>query len=108
VFLIVVGVLGSRRLSAIASFRAFEVVGIASYSIYLVHHPIIDALAHAGVPLWIAVPIALAAGFAFWRFVETPLVRREVRRKIERALRLSFLFPKGRRVPEEATVRGTF
>jgi peptidoglycan/LPS O-acetylase OafA/YrhL len=108
VFLIVVGVLGSRRLSAIASFRAFEVVGIASYSIYLVHHPIIDALAHAGVPLWIAVPIALAAGFAFWRFAETPLVRREVRRKIERALRLSFLFPKGRRVPEEATVRGTF
>jgi peptidoglycan/LPS O-acetylase OafA/YrhL len=47
-FLIVVGVMGSPRLTACFSIRALEVVGIASYSIYLVHHPIIDALAHAG------------------------------------------------------------
>jgi peptidoglycan/LPS O-acetylase OafA/YrhL len=105
VFLIVVGVMGSRHLATIFSLRALEVVGIASYSIYLVHHPIVDALAHAGVALWIAVPVAIAAGFAFWRFVETPLVRRDVRRKIEGALRLSFLFKRRVRASEDTTVR---
>jgi peptidoglycan/LPS O-acetylase OafA/YrhL len=106
VFLIVVGVMGSPRLAAWFSFRPFELVGIASYSIYLVHHPIVAALARAGVALPIAVTAAIAAGFAFWRFVETPLVRRSVRRKIEAALRLSFVFSRRAGVPEEPSVRG--
>jgi exopolysaccharide production protein ExoZ len=106
-FLIVVGVMGNRRVARLFSFRVLERIGIASYSIYLVHHPIVDALARAGVALWIAGLVAIVAGFAYWRFVEMPLLRREVRGRIERALRLSFLFPRRGRTPEEANVGGT-
>jgi len=97
VFLIVVGVMGNSRLATCFSLPVLDLVGIASYSIYLVHHPIVDALAHAGIPLIAAVPIAIGAGFLFWRFVEAPLVRPTVRRKIEDALRRSVLFLRGPR-----------
>jgi peptidoglycan/LPS O-acetylase OafA/YrhL len=104
-FLIVVGVMGSKRAAKLFSFRAFELIGIASYSIYLVHHPVVASLARAGVTLWLAVPVAIAVGFAFWYFVERPLVRREVRRAVEAALRLPFLFRSRARAAEEPVVR---
>jgi len=88
-FLIVVGVMGNRRLASIFSFRAFTAIGIASYSIYLVHHPIVDALARLGLPLVVDAWLAVGCGFVFWRCVEVPLLRRAVRRKIEDALRPS-------------------
>lgn len=80
------------RLFAVAPLRA---IGFASYSIYLVHQPIIDWLGQQGIAWPLAGCISLLAGFAFWYFVERPLVAPPVRRRIEE--RLSKLFGRLRR-----------
>ena len=76
--------------------RALCAVGVAAYSIYLTHQPIIDIWSeHAGLrvaPVWSfsgAVALSLLAGFAFWLFGERPFVERPLR-----PLLISWLEPK--------------
>jgi peptidoglycan/LPS O-acetylase OafA/YrhL len=59
--------------------------GIASYSIYLVHEPIVDILVHkfAGpAGFAVAAAVALAVGFAFWFVAERPFTTGSLRRPL--------------------------
>jgi len=84
-FLLVVAA-GTVPLSRLFSLRPMVVAGIASYSIYLVHLPVIGLLERHGVPMWPASILALGFGFVFWRYVERPCLRPEVRGAIESAI----------------------
>jgi peptidoglycan/LPS O-acetylase OafA/YrhL len=84
-FLVVV-LAGMMPLRAFFAWRPMVVTGIASYSIYLVHFPVIGGLERRGVESWAATVIALGAGFAFWWLVERPFLEPTVRGKIEAAL----------------------
>jgi peptidoglycan/LPS O-acetylase OafA/YrhL len=73
----------ARRLDSHFSVRPWQALGDASYSIYLIHYPVISVvckvLNSAGVrgtlaAFAIGVTAALIAGFAFHRFVEVPLL----------------------------------
>jgi len=62
----------------------FVRVGVASYSIYLVHEPIVAAVVTALRPLYgdpvatvAAIALGLAAGFVLWAVVERPLTQPE-------------------------------
>jgi peptidoglycan/LPS O-acetylase OafA/YrhL len=48
-------------------------IGVASYSIYLIHEPLIAMLEHVNVFPPVAFAIALGIGLAFWWSVERPL-----------------------------------
>jgi peptidoglycan/LPS O-acetylase OafA/YrhL len=67
------------------SARAFIATGVASYAIYLVHEPIVDAIVHT-VPgpagFGIAATAALAAGFGFWAIAERPFTTGTLRRPL--------------------------
>ena len=87
-FFALLAVLTSRRLSAVARAPALVGVGVFSYSLYLIHEPVVH-LAYAlfrqrqltpaeqflvyecGV-----LPLCVALGYVFYRLVERPLVRR--------------------------------
>lgn len=63
------------RLRRILSFRPFAAIGTASYSIYLVHEPIVTQVEHSlRLPfvqsMVVAYLAAVAAGFAFWLLFE--------------------------------------
>jgi peptidoglycan/LPS O-acetylase OafA/YrhL len=97
-FLIVVAAtLRGSRLATALSHRWLEAVGVASYSIYLINHPVFDAAMHVGFPRLAAVALAIGAGFLFWACVERPLLRRPVRARIENALRLPIWRKQARR-----------
>jgi peptidoglycan/LPS O-acetylase OafA/YrhL len=85
-FAVVLAVVGNAFLRRAFSARALVAVGVASYSIYLVHHPLIEAFAYAGFPVPLAFALAIVCGFAFWRLVEEPFLRPRVRRAVEDAL----------------------
>jgi peptidoglycan/LPS O-acetylase OafA/YrhL len=78
-------------LRSVLSTRALVATGVASYSIYLVHEPIVDILLHrfsGPVGLGIAAVTALAAGFAFWAVAERPFTTGNLRQPlVEVALR---------------------
>jgi peptidoglycan/LPS O-acetylase OafA/YrhL len=48
-------------------------IGVASYSIYLIHEPLIAMLEHVSVFPPLAFAVALGIGLAFWWIVERPL-----------------------------------
>ena len=77
---------GMAPLRALFSWRPMVVTGIASYSIYLVHLPVLGGLERRGVESWPATIIALGVGFAFWWLVERPFLQPTIRGKIETAL----------------------
>lgn len=58
--------------------RPLLLLGAASYSIYLVHGPV---LALIDLPWTAELALALATGFAVWRFVEQPLLAYRKRRR---------------------------
>jgi peptidoglycan/LPS O-acetylase OafA/YrhL len=72
---------GMRRpLSWLLELRCLTAIGFASYSIYLVHEPLIAfAQAHGVTPL-VAAAGGVAAGFAFWALAERPFVEGSLRR----------------------------
>jgi peptidoglycan/LPS O-acetylase OafA/YrhL len=53
--------------------RPLALIGVASYSLYLWHLPIVDALTPQ--PLLLSVPLSLLVAFASYRFVEAPFLR---------------------------------
>ncbi|HKU82046.1 MAG TPA: acyltransferase [Candidatus Tumulicola sp.] len=69
-------------MSRILSFRPLAVVGLASYSIYLVHEPIVTFVGWLGWgPVWAAC-IGIASGFAFWAVAERPFVSTSLRTRL--------------------------
>jgi peptidoglycan/LPS O-acetylase OafA/YrhL len=90
-FALVASVVGNAALRRAFSAPALVAVGVASYSIYLVHHPLVQSFVQAGVPVPLAFGLALACGFAFWRLIEVPCLRANVRGAIEDALRFDWL-----------------
>jgi len=54
------------------SWRPLAFIGGASYSIYLVHLPLIMYIREHGVHHFIAGPLVVLAGVIFWRVVEVP------------------------------------
>lgn len=85
-FLTVIAVTGNYRLRRCFSHPALVATGVASYSIYLVHHPILAELVLRGVPIWLAAVVSVAAGFGFWYGVERTLSAAPVRKRLEAAL----------------------
>jgi peptidoglycan/LPS O-acetylase OafA/YrhL len=77
---------GMEPLHRLFSWTALRWVGIASYSIYLVHQPIVDSLEAAGRTPLLAASAALASGFAFYAIVERPFFDARFRRPAEAAL----------------------
>jgi peptidoglycan/LPS O-acetylase OafA/YrhL len=69
-------------LTRILSLRALTAVGLASYSIYLVHDPVVTFACERGVNLMLASGLAVAAGFAFWSIAERPFVSTAVRDRL--------------------------
>lgn len=83
--LLVVGS-GAGMLNALLGWSPLVAVGRASYSIYLVHMPVIFWLEYHGVPWAAASLVGCAVGFAFWLTVERHFLRPETRSRIERSL----------------------
>jgi peptidoglycan/LPS O-acetylase OafA/YrhL len=83
-FALVVAAGREAWLQRLLSLRPLAALGVASYSVYLVHEPIISAivgtLARIGVVPAMAVAIAagLAAGIAMWAVIERPITDRAV------------------------------
>jgi peptidoglycan/LPS O-acetylase OafA/YrhL len=63
--------------------RPIAAVGIASYSIYLVHGPFVETFVRVGIPRPIAAIAALGVGFAAYYAIEVPLSNKSSRRRIE-------------------------
>jgi peptidoglycan/LPS O-acetylase OafA/YrhL len=86
-------------LRRLLSARVLVATGIASYAIYLVHEPLVDAIVHI-VPgpsgFGIAAAAALAAGFGFWALAERPFTTGSLRAPLlemtRRAIRPGFAF----------------
>jgi peptidoglycan/LPS O-acetylase OafA/YrhL len=104
-FLVVAG--GTGVLARVLAWRPIAAVGAASYSIYLVHGPLVQSLVQAGVPRMLAACTALAAGVAVYVIAERPLSAKPVRAAIERwlASALPRLYRWRPAAPGGATVR---
>jgi peptidoglycan/LPS O-acetylase OafA/YrhL len=84
-------------LARILSWAPLRLVGIASFSIYLVHEPIEWSLESAGMPALLSAGISLLSGFLFFAFVErrflAPSFRVGAERLVERAWTFFFRKP---------------
>ncbi|MBC5800150.1 MAG: acyltransferase [Candidatus Eremiobacteraeota bacterium] len=74
---------GSGMLRRVLSARPFVAVGTRSYSIYLVHAPVLAFLGHAGCPWPLAALLAVVLGMGYWLIVERPLVTNRMRALLE-------------------------
>jgi peptidoglycan/LPS O-acetylase OafA/YrhL len=81
-FLFVVAAGATPWISRLLSLRFLTFVGIASYSIYLVHEPIVVLLQLHGINPLLASACALAAGVIFWAIAERPVVETALRAKL--------------------------
>jgi exopolysaccharide production protein ExoZ len=70
--------LAARALSV----RILATVGLASYSIYLVHEPAIAFLEEHSVGPALAGSIGIVLGFAFWAIAERPFVETSLRERL--------------------------
>jgi peptidoglycan/LPS O-acetylase OafA/YrhL len=78
-FAVVVAAGAFKPIEAVLSFRGLTTVGFASYSIYLIHQPVILFCEAHGTSPWLALAVSLLAGFAFWAAAERPFVETSVR-----------------------------
>lgn len=83
-FLVLSASTGTAR--RLFEWRPLCLIGVASYSIYLVHKPFLDSLVDAGVPAGVAALATLAIGFLAYYLFERPLSSPKVRSAIERGL----------------------
>ncbi len=86
-FGVVLAVVTSPSLRRALSAKPLVGIGIASYSIYLIHQPIIGSLAWAGVSAALAAALSIGFGIVFWYVVERRLMSRAAREVMLRALR---------------------
>ena len=61
---------------------ALTIIGIASYSIYLVHDPVVTFICARGFSPVLAAVLGVAAGFSFWYVAERPFVDTPLRQKM--------------------------
>ena len=99
-------------LQRILASRMLRAVGIASYSIYLVHEPIVSFFAARATPATIVgayaagVGLALLAGAALWWLVERPLTEPALVRRMVGGARAELASVLGRwHVPAEVQLR---
>ena len=85
-FALVVAATSGGVLGRVLRAAPLRFVGTASYGIYLVHQPIVDALASLGVAPWSCAFAALACGIGFSLAVERPLSNPRIRRAFEDAV----------------------
>lgn len=83
-FLVVAGSTGMLR--RLLEWRPLAAIGVASYSIYLVHGPFIEVFVKNGLPRPAAALAGLALGFAAYRLIEKPLSDRSFRSSLERTI----------------------
>jgi peptidoglycan/LPS O-acetylase OafA/YrhL len=81
-FFVVAG--GSGLFARVLAWRPLAAVGIASYSIYLVHGPFIESLEMTGAARFLAGCAGLALGVAAYLIIERPLASAGTRGAIER------------------------
>lgn len=87
-FCLVVAAGNVGRFHSFLAARPLVFIGIASYSIYLVHEPIIALVEQrTSAGAIIAALIALVFGVAFWAIFERPLVRGPIRDALRRSIR---------------------
>lgn len=83
-FVVAVGSMPAAR--RIFGAYPLAVIGLASYSIYLVHEPIIALLEYySGLSMIAAAAVAIVIGFVFWRVFERPTVEGPIRERLVRA-----------------------
>lgn len=80
----------AKPIARLLAWRPIVFVGTASYSIYLIHLPVLCWLGQHGVPWLLAGAIAIASGIAFWAIIErvavAPAVRDKIATSLQRAL----------------------
>ena len=81
-FLLVVGSGAQRWVSSLLSMKWLTSVGLVSYSIYLIHAPVITFAEQHGVTPILAAGIGIAFGYAFWYVAERPFVEGAVRARL--------------------------
>jgi peptidoglycan/LPS O-acetylase OafA/YrhL len=69
-------------ITRLLSVRVLTAVGLASYSIYLIHDPVLTFASERGVNPALAALLSVAAGFAFWWCAERPFVSTWVRARL--------------------------
>lgn len=72
VFILVFCVGSFAPLTRALSIRPLVWIGVASYSIYLVHYPVLALLYTHGINIALAAFAAIVGGFAFWAVCERP------------------------------------
>jgi peptidoglycan/LPS O-acetylase OafA/YrhL len=87
-FLVLTASTGVAR--RVFEWRPLCLIGLASYSIYLVHGPFMESLVEARVPALLAAAAALIIGCFAYYLVERPLSGASVRGAIERGLAAPF------------------
>ncbi len=73
-FALVVWAGSSEALERLLSLRAIAFVGVTSYSIYLMHQPVLAFLEEFGVNRWLAALAGVGVGIAFWALAERPFM----------------------------------
>ena len=81
-FLFVVAAGNIALLTRILSVRLITLVGLTSYSTYLVHEPVITFLEAHGSAALMAGIVSVLCGFGFWWVAERPFVETSVRTKL--------------------------
>jgi peptidoglycan/LPS O-acetylase OafA/YrhL len=89
-FLFVVGAGSSLWLNRCLSTKWLTAVGLASYSIYLVHLPVSDLAIRRGVNPILAALLGIGVGFAFWYAAERPFVEPKLRNRLVSWLERAF------------------
>ena len=85
-FLFVVGAGAFAPLRRLCSSRWLVATGVASYSLYLVHMPVLFAIQQRAGSPWAALAAEIAFGVLFWAVAERPFVSGSLRAPIIRAL----------------------
>jgi len=80
-FTLLAGVGALRR---VASWRPLAAIGVASYSIYLIHQPVVLYLTRYNIPWAMCAALGVGAGVAFWFAVERPALAWQARAKDRR------------------------
>jgi peptidoglycan/LPS O-acetylase OafA/YrhL len=90
VFLLVVAAGATPWLGRMLSMKIITVIGVTSYSIYLMQQPVIEMLQREHVAAWAGIVAAVAAGFAFWFVAERPFTETAVRTRLVSAFEQVF------------------